>query len=165
MAGITPRHLLWVITVLGLTAVTGSLVSEHAFAWRPCYLCITQRFGYALVALLGVLGLAWPRTSRLVAGGAGLVGVAGAAAAAYQVKVQSGGATSTCSGSEMQWLEQSVEFMAATFGRFFEVTGFCSESYKLLGLIPLVPLSLGLFLAVTAAAAKIVFAVEEPAKR
>lgn len=147
---ITSRTLVGVATLLSFVAVAGSLAAEHLFGWRPCYLCIVQRFAYALVAVVGVVALAWGRVARggaLIMGG---VSMLGGAAAAYQLVVQAGGPSSTCSGTEMRWLEQAVEFMAAHFGRFFEVTGFCDEAYRLLGVVPLVPFSLLLFGVITA---------------
>lgn len=128
-----------------LAAVGGSLFADHVLGWRPCYLCITQRSLYALVGALMLLGLVFSGGLRTtVALLTALTCASGAGVAAYQVLLQVGVQASTCGGGNPNPLEQSIDWLADHVGSFFNVTGFCTDPYPVLG-VPMAAWSVLLF--------------------
>jgi len=72
--------------LVSLGAIAAALVSQHVFDVQPCPWCVLQRLIFAVLALVGLLGLLWTaRTGRLVAATLGIVLAAlGVAAALWQ---------------------------------------------------------------------------------
>lgn len=72
--------------VLSLGALGVALVSQHAFDMQPCPWCVLQRVVFALLALVGLLGLLWRSlVGTRAAASIGIVLAAlGAAAALWQ---------------------------------------------------------------------------------
>ncbi|HEX6018486.1 MAG TPA: disulfide bond formation protein B [Burkholderiaceae bacterium] len=69
-----------------LGAIAAALVSQHVFDVQPCPWCVLQRLIFAVLVLVGLLGLLWTtRTGRRVAATLGIVLAAlGVAAALWQ---------------------------------------------------------------------------------
>ena len=59
MAAASRHTLLLGITVFGLGSVAVALWTQHGLGMEPCPWCILQRLIVVLIALLGLLGLAW----------------------------------------------------------------------------------------------------------
>lgn len=76
------------LAAVGAGALAVAYVAEHGFGLEPCILCLYQRVPYAVVALLGFIGLRWPGTVPAVLQLAGGVFAAGAAIAAYHFGVE-----------------------------------------------------------------------------
>lgn len=72
--------------VLSLGALGVALVSQHAFDMQPCPWCVLQRVVFALLALVGLLGLLWRSLfgTRAAAGIGIVLAALGAAAALWQ---------------------------------------------------------------------------------
>lgn len=141
----------------GLVAVLASLFSDHILGWRPCYLCVTQRTLFAGVAVIGLLGAMLPPASRLPSLGlVSLLALTGVATAGGQVYIQLNADKLACSGGAPNLLEASVEWLAEHLGSFFQVTGFCSDPYPVLG-IPMAGWSVMLFGAICLVAALSIF--------
>jgi disulfide bond formation protein DsbB len=72
--------------ILALGALGVALVSQHAFDMQPCPWCVLQRVVFALLALVGLLGLLWRSlVGTRVAATVGIVLAAvGVAAALWQ---------------------------------------------------------------------------------
>lgn len=139
------RTALLTLTGVSFLAVVLSLVTAH-FGWNPCYLCITQRTIYAALAMGGLLGLAAPAELRqkwLLA--LNTWAVAGLGTAATQVYIQVNADKMACTSSGLNWLEDGVEWMASHLGAFFQVSGFCSDPYPIVG-IPMAGWSMALFM-------------------
>lgn len=48
------------IVLIGLVPLAGALISQYAFGYAPCKLCLLQRYPYALVVIFGVIALLKP---------------------------------------------------------------------------------------------------------
>jgi disulfide bond formation protein DsbB len=72
--------------IASFAAVGAALVSQHAFAMEPCPWCVLQRLVFAVIGVLGLLGLAWrgPAGTRVTAGLVLLLTTAGLGAALWQ---------------------------------------------------------------------------------
>lgn len=153
----SPRVSLILAGLAGLVAVIASLFSDHVLGWRPCYLCVTQRTLFAGVAALGLLGAMLPQANRLPSLGlVSLLALTGVATAGGQVYIQLNADKLACSGGAPNLLEASVEWLAEHLGSFFQVTGFCSDPYPVLG-IPMAGWSVMLFGAICLVAALSIF--------
>lgn len=153
----SPRVSLILAGLAGLVAVIASLFSDHVLGWRLCYLCVTQRTLFAGVAALGWLGAMLPQANRLPSLGlVSLLALTGVATAGGQVYIQLNADKLACSGGAPNLLEASVEWLAEHLGSFFQVTGFCSDPYPVLG-IPMAGWSVMLFGAICLVAALSIF--------
>ena len=76
------------LAAVGAGALGMAYVAEYGFGLEPCVLCLYQRIPYAVVALLGFIGLRSPATVPSVLQLAGGVFAAGAAIAVYHVGVE-----------------------------------------------------------------------------
>lgn len=76
------------LAAVGAGALGMAYVAEYGFGLEPCILCLYQRVPYAVLALLGFIGLRWPGTVPSVLQLAGGVFAAGAAIAVYHVGVE-----------------------------------------------------------------------------
>ncbi len=64
------------MAVISASALGMALMSEHVFGLQPCVLCIYQRWPYAIVIALGLIGLAISfKAKKAVAAIMGLIGV------------------------------------------------------------------------------------------
>ena len=76
------------LAAVGAGALVMAYVAQYGFDLEPCILCLYQRIPYAVVAILGFIGMRWPHMVRHVFALAALVFVAGAAIAFYHVGVE-----------------------------------------------------------------------------
>lgn len=106
---VTPPHLvkmkiLWQAALLAGAALSGALLSQYALALRPCDLCLLQRYPYAVILLLGLLGVWWGRRGKELSNALRWVILAlflvDGGIALYHVGVEQGWVTgpTTCSG-------------------------------------------------------------------
>ena len=58
---LTPRHVLLLCALFGLTLTVGAFVLEYGFDAKPCHLCWLQRYGHWALAACALLGYLWPR--------------------------------------------------------------------------------------------------------
>lgn len=133
------------LAVVSFTAVGLSLLTASLLGWNPCYLCITQRALFALLGVTALAGAVAPKMSRLTLGLASGWALAGFATAVSQVYIQFNADKMACSGGQPNMLELPVEWLATNVGSFFQVTGFCSDPYPILG-VPMAGWSALLFL-------------------
>ncbi len=90
--------------LLAAGALGGALLSQYGFGYRPCDLCVLQRYPYAAIAVIGVasylLAARRPRLARALRGLIIALFVLEAALAAYHVGVEQGwiAGPSACSG-------------------------------------------------------------------
>jgi len=78
------------LALVGIGALVMAYTAEYAFGLEPCILCLLQRIPYALIALIGWVGLKrphWLWAGNLTAI-AGFVFLAGAGLAIYHVGVE-----------------------------------------------------------------------------
>jgi len=78
------------LALIGVGALVTAYTAEYAFGLEPCILCLLQRIPYALIALIGWVGLKrphWMWAGNLTAI-AGFVFLAGAGLASYHVGVE-----------------------------------------------------------------------------
>jgi len=79
------RGTLVAIAALCIAGVGAALAAQYRFDMQPCPWCILQRVIYLAIALLCIAGALLPAATRkLLAGGALLFALLGAAAAVYQ---------------------------------------------------------------------------------
>ncbi len=83
-----PMLFLKLTTGFALFALAMALASEGFLGLEPCRLCIYQRWPYAVIVLLGLIGLARPRLSRTIAGLTGLAFLLNSAIAFYHTGVE-----------------------------------------------------------------------------
>ncbi len=60
IARLTPLQTALFIVLIGLVPLAGALISQYAFGYAPCKLCLLQRYPYALVMALGVIAFIKP---------------------------------------------------------------------------------------------------------
>lgn len=77
-----------VLAAVGAGALVMAYTAQYGFDLEPCVLCLYQRIPYAIVALLGFVGLRRPATVPSVLQLAGGVFAAGAAIAVYHFGVE-----------------------------------------------------------------------------
>lgn len=141
----TADWLLWRIAALCFGAVGVALVSQYGFDMRPCPWCTLQRLIYILIGVLAVAGAVFPSVTvrRILAGGATMLAVLGAASALWQhfVAAPSG---DTCSQSLAEKLLIDLGLMEL-LPEVFEPTATCAEAAVDLFGVPYALWSLGLF--------------------
>ena len=54
----TSRIMILALGIYATVALTGALISQFGFGLHPCELCLWQRYPYAAILLLGVIGAA-----------------------------------------------------------------------------------------------------------
>jgi len=77
-----------VLAAVGAGALATAYIAQFGFGLEPCVLCLYQRIPYALVAILGFVGLMRPHLLPTLLVLAALVFAFGAALAAYHVGVE-----------------------------------------------------------------------------
>lgn len=91
-----PALVFGAIAVASLAGVGAALVSQHGYDMQPCPWCVLQRAVFCAIALIALLGAAWPSAPvrRGAAAGIALMAAAGIAAALWQHFVAA--ASSSC---------------------------------------------------------------------
>jgi protein dithiol:quinone oxidoreductase len=148
---LSSRALLLGIAGLSLAAVAAALVSQHAFDMQPCPWCVLQRLIFLLIAVVGLLGLAWRSGAgpRGIAVGVLLLSGAGIAAVLWQHFVA---ASSTSCNLTLADRIMNASGLPALLPEVFEARATCADAaVSLLGL-PYELWSLALFIAIAAAA-------------
>jgi disulfide bond formation protein DsbB len=148
---LSSRALLLGIAGLSLAAVAAALVSQHAFDMQPCPWCVLQRLIFLLIAVVGLLGLAWRSGAgpRGIAVGVLLLSGAGIAAVLWQHFVA---ASSTSCNLTLADRIMNASGLPALLPELFEARATCADAaVSLLGL-PYELWSLALFIAIAAAA-------------
>ena len=92
-AGIDPRDVPWIVTLLAFAALCVAWLSQYAGGLAPCELCYWQRYGYWVVIVLGLIAIVVgrrPKTRKfwLYLMGVALLGVVGIAC--FHVGVEQG---------------------------------------------------------------------------
>lgn len=77
-----------VLAAVGAGALAMAYIAQFGFDLEPCVLCLYQRIPYALVAILGFVGLMRPHLLPKLLILAALVFLSGAVIAAYHVGVE-----------------------------------------------------------------------------
>jgi disulfide bond formation protein DsbB len=89
-----------VFAIAATLVLTGAFAFEKLLDWPPCPLCLWQRWPYAAIMALGVLGM-WPKLRRLALGGILIASLISLGLAVFHVGVEHGwwqGLT-TCAGN------------------------------------------------------------------
>ena len=79
-----------ILALIGCSTLIIVYITEHAFNLEPCRLCLIQRIPYAIIAVIGWIGLKhsdWLSAGNLTAI-AGFVFLAGATIALYHVGIE-----------------------------------------------------------------------------
>jgi len=76
------------LALVGAGALAAAYISQFGFGLEPCILCLYQRIPYALVALLGFVGMMHPHLIKSIMVFAAVVFACGAAIAAYHFGVE-----------------------------------------------------------------------------
>ncbi len=85
-----PRRLT-MLALIGAAAVfIAALISQYGFGWRPCVLCLWQRYPYAIGGALALGGLMRPAQAPLLWGLASIAFLANVALAAFHSGVEFG---------------------------------------------------------------------------
>ena len=110
------RALLGLLALASAGLLAAALVAQYGFGLHPCHLCILQRYPYALVVALGLVGCVFVRPERAVFGLVLLCGalfLVDAGIATYHAGVEAGIFTgpSGCTSSDTG--EQTLEEMRA----------------------------------------------------
>lgn len=102
-----------VLAAVGAGALAMAYVAQYVFGLEPCILCLYQRIPYAVVAILGFIGMMRPYALRPVLMAAAAVFLAGAALAFYHVGVeQHWWASATgCSGGNLSTTVTPADLM------------------------------------------------------
>lgn len=140
------RALLAAIAVACAAAVGAALYAQHGLGMQPCPWCILQRLIYCVIAVLAALGALLPLPGRRAAGGlAGLLALAGIAAALWQNRVAAKSASCDLTVADRIVSGLGVD---ALWPSVFEVRASCADAaVSVLGL-PFEVWSLLLFLVV-----------------
>ena len=149
---IASRRWLAAMAVLSLAAVGAALYSQHVLDMQPCPWCVLQRLIFVGIAAACLVGLALRRV------GAGLVlvlALSGVAAALWQHFVAASAASCDLTLADKLMAASGLD---ALWPEVFMATASCAEAkVNLLGL-PYEFWSLGLFLLLAAAAARVALA-------
>lgn len=124
-----PATLLLIIVLISVGALAAAFFSEAFLGLEPCELCITQRWPYAIAALLGVVGLAMaskPKVGLATIGLSGLAFFVNSGIAFYHSGIERhwwASALQGCSVPGMSDEKQSVleNIMSAPTGRCDEI--------------------------------------------
>mgnify|MGYP002785024850 CR=1 FL=1 len=113
---ITPKCLLLLMAIASLALLAAALVGQYGFGWHPCDLCLKQRYPYAAIAVLGLLG-AWlvksPRSLFIIACLCALLFVVDAGIAFYHTGVEMKWFPGPTACSNSSTGEQTLEEMRA----------------------------------------------------
>ncbi|MFC1672615.1 disulfide bond formation protein B [Pseudomonadota bacterium] len=84
-----PRRLYPALLALtGTGALAGAYIAQYGFGYEPCILCLYQRIPYALIAILGFVGLRRPDLLERLLVLAAMTFSVGAALGAYHFGVE-----------------------------------------------------------------------------
>lgn len=73
-----PRLLSGLLLITAATPLLAALVSQYAFNYPPCELCMYQRYPYVAACVFAIIGLLWPMKARsMVLAGCGAFIVTG----------------------------------------------------------------------------------------
>jgi disulfide bond formation protein DsbB len=112
----TPKCLLRLMAIASLGMLAAALVGQYGFGWHPCDLCLKQRYPYAAIAALGLLG-AWfvksPKLLFAIAWLCVLLFAVDAGIAFYHTGVEMGWFTGPSACSNTGTGEQTLEEMRA----------------------------------------------------
>ena len=151
----TGARLLGGVALAGLAAVAAALVSQHRFDMQPCPWCVLQRLLYLVIAAACGVGLLWRSTfgHRFMAGLGLVLALAGVAAALWQHFRAAASASCNLTLADKivsRWLQLDV-----TLPDVFEARATCADAaVNLLG-VPYAFWSLALFVAISAALARV----------
>ena len=140
----------WVVVASGATALAAALVSQYAFGFEPCVLCIYQRWPYGVAIVLALVAATRPSTGtarmRLLAACAAVIWV-GSLVAAYHVGVEQGWWVDTlaCGGVRIPDgdLQSALDQMLARDAVSCDVVTFSVFGVSMAGYNALVSLVLG----------------------
>ena len=128
------KLVLLAVALAPLGLLGAGLYFQHIEYMLPCPLCVIQRYAFALIALMCLLGVALPRAaSRLFAGLGMLAALSGAGVAIYHLWVMANPAVQ-CGRDPLETALNS--FPSATLLPFlFKAEGLCTTEYEpILGL-------------------------------
>lgn len=109
------RHYPRILALIGVGALAMAYVAQYVFGLEPCILCLYQRIPYALVAVLGFVGMMRPHFLRPMLMLAALVFLVGAAIAFYHVGVEQHWWTSAtgCTGGALNTQISTNDLLAS----------------------------------------------------
>jgi disulfide bond formation protein DsbB len=119
---------------LGLVALGMEL--QNLLRLSPCPFCIFQRLLYIVIGGLALAGVAFPAGRVLWLGVIALLALLGAGVAGYQSWMQAFPHLATeCSYTDLNLIEQLVDWLGMLWPSLFLATGFCSsKEWVFLGL-------------------------------
>ncbi len=113
---ITLKRLLILMAAASLAMLAAALIGQYGFGWYPCDLCLKQRYPYAAIIVLGLVG-AWfvksPKALFSIACLCVLLFVADAGVAFYHTGVEMQWFTGPTACSNTNTGEQTLEEMRA----------------------------------------------------
>jgi disulfide bond formation protein DsbB len=124
----TSRSILLAVAVLALALLGVALYLQHVENMQTCPLCVIQRYAFAAVALICLIGAALPRAAaKSVAGMGALAAAAGAGVAGWHLWIKAHPATS-CG---IDPLETSLNTIptANLLPFLFKADGLCTTDY------------------------------------
>lgn len=111
---------------LGLVALGMEL--QNLLRLSPCPFCIFQRLLYMVISGLALAGFIFPAGRLLWSGVIALLALLGAGVAAYQSWMQAFPHLATeCSYTDLNLIEQLVDWLGMLWPNLFLATGFCSS--------------------------------------
>jgi disulfide bond formation protein DsbB len=87
MKALSPRNMLLLLALFAFGLLASGFVLEHGFGVLPCPMCWWQRYAYAAILFVAVLGVL-TKQERWGALGAGAAAAAGLGVAVWQVAAQ-----------------------------------------------------------------------------
>ncbi len=149
------------VAVAAVAAVAAALVTQHGFDMQPCPWCVLQRLIFLVIAVAALLGVAWRSRpgQRVAAAGVLLVSLLGIAAALWQHFVAA--ASASCN---LTWADRILSTLTldARFPEVFAAYASCADAKVDLFGLPYEFWSLGLFTALAATGAWLLFSRLRP---
>lgn len=137
MRALSPRILLTVLGIIGISLVAAGVVLARTLNLAACPLCILQRMAYLLVALESMMAMIFLRSTfgqQLAALTMAATAALGSAVAGYQTWIQRFARDVSCT-ADQPWWEQFVNWAGTQVPILFESTGLCNEAgWKFLSL-------------------------------
>ena len=156
-------NVLLAIAALSFGAIGAALLTQHVFDMRPCAWCVLQRLVFVAIGLVALFGLAWRSMTgqRVIHLSLLLLCGSGIAAALWQHFVAK--ASVSCNLTLADRIVSGLG-LDALLPDVFQATASCAEAAVDLAGVPYEFWSLGLFVAVEAAAMWLLLASRRTAR-
>jgi protein dithiol:quinone oxidoreductase len=155
MTRLQPKVLLWILLAASLGALAAALTSQYIFAMQPCPWCILQRLVCVLVAIACAFGLAGDSAlaHRLAGATVMLLALTGIGAALWQHFAAA--KTDACVLTLADRILSQYTHLDRWLPSVFAVRATCAQAEVTVLGLPYVFWSLGLFVAMSVASARL----------